>query len=253
MRSASSSTLSPTRAPGRGQLGADDRVVGRLGDEVVDDQRVDRVAQGRDRAHASRLEQRRRRRGLELQVDAARAAQLAALGQRRAAAAVRVVASGCSATLPSTVAGVSRVTSARRARRVSRRGTAERAAGAGAAALASARRRSSGSPVSVSSVSSVSSASTSTSWLRPLATRDTTVPSPPSRLRRAGRSSSGRRSRRCHRRRPPGRPARPAGRPARSPGDGLGATAVGTRSSRASAAGSFLACSGSPRPGRAGS
>ncbi len=94
VRSASSSTLRPDPDPGRGQLRADDRVVGRLGDEVVDDQRVDRVAERGDRADPAGLEGRRRRGGLELQVDAARTAQLAALGQRRATAAVRVVPVG---------------------------------------------------------------------------------------------------------------------------------------------------------------
>ena len=72
----------PDPDAGGGQLGTDDRVVGRLGDEVVDDQRVDGLAERGDRADPAGLEDRRRRGGLELQVDAARTAQLAALRQR---------------------------------------------------------------------------------------------------------------------------------------------------------------------------
>ena len=60
----------------RGQLGADHRVVGRLCDEVVDHEGLDRVPQRRDRTHPLVGPD-----PLEDQVDAPRPAQLAPLGE----------------------------------------------------------------------------------------------------------------------------------------------------------------------------
>ncbi len=175
----------PDPHAGGGQLGTDDRVVGRLGDEVVDDQRVDWIPELGDRTDPAGLEDGRRRGGLELQVDAARTAQLAALRQGRATAAVRVV--------PVRVQrGVAEHGRGRVAGDLGPHGVPGVAQGYGGPGD---RRGTSGSDSSDSvgrsgSGSGSSWCTASTSWLRPLATRDTIVPIPPSRLRRAGRSSS---------------------------------------------------------------
>ena len=111
----------PDAGAGGGQLRADDRVVGRLGDEVVDDQRRRRGRRAGRSGGPGRLVPGRRRRARTAGRRSPGRRSSSPLGQRVRGGRRRRSGPGAARRCRARSPGTSRVTSARRARRASRR------------------------------------------------------------------------------------------------------------------------------------